>query len=182
MNRPKTLDQLWRGFNAVAFFNRVMDLFFKSLIFFVVLILAIGLFRLFLETWKVMARSDLKEAFGFTVTNLLTFFIIMELFKSLVEYFREHRLRLTFIVDATLVFILREVMIGLYQHQTSPVQLAGLALMALVLGALRTLAIVYSPMERRLVEHLHRSPSRPAQEPRRGSETESPFLSERHLS
>ena len=153
----KTLTPLWEKFDALTFFNRVMDLFFKFLILFVVLVLGIGLSRLFLEIWRIMTGRDLKEAFSLTVTNLLTFFIILELFKSLVEYFREHRLKLTFIVDATLVFILREVMIGLYQHQSSPIQLAALALMALVLGAVRTLAIIYSPMERRMIRRFNRS-------------------------
>ena len=146
--------RLWREFDALTFFNRVMDLFFKLLIFFVVIVLAMGLVRLFWETWRIMVASELKDAFSFTVTNLLTFFIILELFKSLVEYFREHRLRLTFIVDATLVFILREVMISLYQHQSPPLLITALAFLALVLGVLRTLAIVYSPMERKMVEHL----------------------------
>jgi uncharacterized membrane protein (DUF373 family) len=132
----------------------VIDLLFKLLIFFVVLVLAMGLVKMFLEVWTIMTASELKDAFGFIVTNLLTFFIILELFKSLVEYFREHRLKLTFIVDATLVFLLREVMIGLYQHQSSPLQICALAFLALVLGGLRTLAIVYSPMERRMVESL----------------------------
>ena len=144
----------WQRFEAVAFFNHVIDIIFKLLIFFVVLVLAIGLGKLFWEISYIMAAKELKDAFGFTVTNLLTFFIILELFKSLVEYFREHRLKLTFIVDATLVFILREVMIGLYQHESSPLQIAALALLALVLGGVRTLAIIYSPMERRMVENL----------------------------
>lgn len=78
------------------------------------------------------------------------------------EYFREHRLKLTFIVDATLVFILREVMVGLYQHQATPLQIAALALLALVLGVLRTLAIIYSPMERTMVDSLvEPNPKRP---------------------
>jgi uncharacterized membrane protein (DUF373 family) len=143
-----------------------MDSFFKLLIFFVVLVLGVGLVRLFWDVWKVMAANELREAFGFTVTNLLTFFIILELFKSLVEYFREHRLKLTFIVDATLVFILREVMIGLYQHQSSPLQISALALMALALGAVRTLAIMYSPMERKMVESLdtRRAPAKAAED------------------
>jgi uncharacterized membrane protein (DUF373 family) len=149
--------RLWQHFDALTFFNRVMDLFFKLLIFFVVVVLGMGLVRLFWETWRIMAVSELKDAFSFTVTNLLTFFIILELFKSLVEYFREHRLRLTFIVDATLVFILREVMISLYQHQSPPLLITALAFLALVLGVLRTLAIVYSPMERNMVEHLAES-------------------------
>ncbi len=101
-----------------------------------------------------MAASELKEAFSFTVTDLLTFFIILELFKSLVEYFREHRLKLRFIIDATLVFILREVMISLYQHQSPPLLIMAFAFLALVLGAARTLAIIYSPMERTMVERL----------------------------
>jgi uncharacterized membrane protein (DUF373 family) len=146
--------RLWQHFDALTFFNRVMDLFFKLLIFFVIIVLGMGLVRLFWEIWRIMAVSELKDAFSFTVTNLLTFFIILELFKSLVEYFREHRLRLTFIVDATLVFILREVMISLYQHQSPPLLITALAFLALVLGILRTLAIIYSPMERNMVKHL----------------------------
>jgi uncharacterized membrane protein (DUF373 family) len=148
----KELLGVWQSFDALTLFNRVMDLFFKLLIFFVVIVLGMGLVRLFWETWRIMAVSELKDAFSFTVTNLLTFFIILELFKSLVEYFREHRLRLTFIVDATLVFILREVMISLYQHQSPSLLIMALASLALVLGAVRTLAIIYSPMERTMVE------------------------------
>jgi uncharacterized membrane protein (DUF373 family) len=78
------LRRSWQNVDALTFFNRVMDLFFKLLIFFVVIVLGMGLVRLFWEIWRIMAVSELKEAFSFTVTNLLTFFIILELFKSLV--------------------------------------------------------------------------------------------------
>jgi hypothetical protein len=40
----------------------------------------------------------------------------------------------------------------LYQHQSTPLQIAALALLALVLGAVRTMAIIYSPMEKNMVE------------------------------
>jgi len=173
----KTLGSFWEDFETVRFFNRIMGLFFKLLIFFVLLVLGVGLVRLFWEVWNIMVAKDLQAAFSFTVTSLLTFFIILELFKSLVEYFREHRLRLTFIVDATLVFILREVMISLYQHQSSPLQLSALAVMVLVLGILRTLAIMYSTMERRLVEHLKQPLDAREEKPQERSEVESrPFI------
>jgi uncharacterized membrane protein (DUF373 family) len=171
MTAVNFLGRLWREFDALTFFNQIMDLFFKFLILFVVLVLGIGLVRLFWEVWNIMVGSDLKEAFGFTVTNLLTFFVILELFKSLVEYFREHRLELTFIVDATLVFILREVMIGLYQHQSPPLQIAALALLALTLGAVRTLAILHSPMERILVEQLNPNAGGPGKNLRDGQKS-----------
>jgi len=54
-------------------------------------------------------------------------------------------------------------MIGLYQHQSSPLQVAAFAFLALALGIVRTLAIIYSPMERKMVEHIHQS-SDPAEE------------------
>ena len=72
----------WYRLDSLAFFNRVIDLLFKLLIFFVVLVLAMGLIKMFLEVWSIMVRSELKEACGFIVTNLLTFFIILELFKT----------------------------------------------------------------------------------------------------
>src|SRR3972149_4282318 len=111
--RSRDLKNIWLGFDALAFFNQVMDVFFKLLIFFVVLVLGTGLIKLFWEVWQIMAVRELKEAFGIIVTNLLTFFVILELFKSLVEYFREHRLKLTVIGPPPLVFILGEFVIGL---------------------------------------------------------------------
>jgi hypothetical protein len=45
-------------------------------------------------------------------------------------------------------------MISLYQHQSPPLLITALAFLALVLGVVRTLAIIYSPMERKMVEHL----------------------------
>jgi uncharacterized membrane protein (DUF373 family) len=162
--KSKALSKRWKEFQALTFFNQVMDLFFKLLILFVVLVLGMGLFRLFWEVWKVIiSGSVLNAAFSFTITSIFNFFIILELFKSLIEYFREHRLKLTFIVDATLVFLLREVMIGLYQNQRSPIQVAAFAFLALVLGIVRTLAIIYSPMERKMVDLIHPTPS-PAEE------------------
>ncbi len=44
-------------------------------------------------------------------------FIVIELLRSLIEYFTVHRLKITFITDAALVFVLREIMVGLYQHK-----------------------------------------------------------------
>jgi uncharacterized membrane protein (DUF373 family) len=96
-----------RIFRALISFNRLKDLFLNLPVFLVTLVLGMGLFRLFSEVGAVMAASNLKEAFELTVTGLLIFFVILGLFQSLVAYFREHRLNLTFIMDAALVFILR---------------------------------------------------------------------------
>ena len=57
--KSQTLSERWKEFQALIFFNQVMELFFKLLILFVVLVLGMGLFRLFLEVWRVIWGSDL---------------------------------------------------------------------------------------------------------------------------
>jgi len=79
------------------------------------------------------------------VTNILSMFIVIELLRSIIEYFEIHRLRITFIIDAALVFILREIMIGVYQHKMGAIEIGSLAVLLLVIGGIRTLAIIYSP-------------------------------------
>jgi uncharacterized membrane protein (DUF373 family) len=72
-------------------------------------------------------------------------FIIVELLRSIIEYFEIHRVRITFIIDGTLVFILREVMIGIYEHKMGAFEIISLSLLLLIIGVIRTLAIVYPP-------------------------------------
>ena len=56
-----------------------------------------------------------------------------------------HRIRITFIIDAALVFLVREVMIGLYKHALGPADVAALAALLLVLGAVRLTTVRFSP-------------------------------------
>jgi uncharacterized membrane protein (DUF373 family) len=43
------------------------------------------------------------------------------------------------------VFILREIRVGIYQHKMSATEAISLVLLLLVIGVIRTLAIVHSP-------------------------------------
>jgi uncharacterized membrane protein (DUF373 family) len=60
-------------------------------------------------------------------TNILSLFIIMELLRSLIVYFESHRLKITFIIDGALVFILWEIMIGLYQSKMATREILSLS-------------------------------------------------------
>jgi uncharacterized membrane protein (DUF373 family) len=68
---------------------------------------------------------------------------------AIVEYFEVHRLKITFILDAALVFVLREIMIGLYEHSMEAADVGALTALLLVLGAVRIAAVRFSP-ERRI--------------------------------
>jgi len=99
------------------------------------------------DVWTaVTARS--AQAFKTLSVELLTVFIFIELFHSLTEYVRFRRIRVTNLVDASLAFVLREVWMVLYAQGAGWQEVLSLAALILALGAVRTLAVVYSPSER----------------------------------
>jgi uncharacterized membrane protein (DUF373 family) len=136
---------------ASRWFGRAVDLVVKLLVPLAIVALMMGLARVFLDLWSVWRTPSIATAFDVLVTDILSMFVVIELLKSIVEYFEVHRLKITFILDAALVFVLREVMIGLYRHAMQPAETGALALLLLVLGALRIAAVRFSP-ERRIHE------------------------------
>jgi uncharacterized membrane protein (DUF373 family) len=130
---------------VMRLFKKVIDIIVKLLIPLVILTLLMGIARIFLDLRTVYQSPTLTGGFDIMVTNILSIFVVMELLKSIIEYFEIHRFRITFITDAAIVFILREVMIGLYQHKLGPLESGALAVILLVIGVIRTLAIVFSP-------------------------------------
>ena len=131
--------------NYMNLFKKVVDIIIKLLIPLVILALMIGIARIFLDLKVVFKSPTIAAGFDIIITNILSMFIVIELLRSIIEYFEIHRLRITFITDAALVFILREVMVGIYQHKMGAIETGSLAVLLLVIGGIRTLAIVYSP-------------------------------------
>ncbi|MGO9015574.1 MAG: phosphate-starvation-inducible PsiE family protein [Dissulfurispiraceae bacterium] len=126
-------------------FKKVVDIIIKLMIPLVILALMIGVARIFLDLREVFKSPTIAGGFDIMVANILSMFIIVELLKGIIEYFEIHRVKITFITDATLVFILREVMIGIYQHRMRWTEILSISALLLVIGAIRTMAIVYSP-------------------------------------
>jgi len=117
----------------------------KFMILLVIIALLIGIARLLLDLRTVFGSRTIAAAFDMMVTNILSMFIVIELLRSIIEYFAVHRLKITFITDAALVFVLREIMIGLYEHTMQQNMILSLSALCLVLGGIRTLAVVFSP-------------------------------------
>ena len=117
----------------------------KFMIPIVIIAMIMGIARILLDLRAVFGSKTIAAAFGIMVTNILSIFIVIELLRSIIEYFTVHRLKITFITDAALVFVIREIMIGLYEHTLEMGMIIALAVLILVIGILRTLAIVFSP-------------------------------------
>jgi uncharacterized membrane protein (DUF373 family) len=125
--------------------KRIVDIIIRVMVPLIILALLLGVARIFLDLRGVYRSATIDEGFNLLVTNILSMFIVIELLRSILDYFEIHRLRITFIIDGALVFILREIMVGIYQHQMEAFEIISLSALLLVIGIIRTLAIVHSP-------------------------------------
>jgi uncharacterized membrane protein (DUF373 family) len=129
----------------MKYFTRIVDSMIKLMIPIVIIALLMGIARLILDLRAVFGSLTIAAAFDMMVTNILSMFIVIELLRSIIEYFTVHRLKITFIIVAALVFVLRDIMIGLYQHSLGSGMIVALAVLIFVIGGIRTLAVVFSP-------------------------------------
>jgi uncharacterized membrane protein (DUF373 family) len=130
-------------------FDKVVGIVFSLMLVFLTLSIIIGVFRLFFILGELIVHKELVHDYQRIISDILTLFILIELSRSLVEYFDTNRLRLTFIVDATIVFVLREMMIRLFEHEVVPNEIFSLSALLLVLGAIRTAAVVVYQREKK---------------------------------
>lgn len=125
--------------------RKVVDLLITLMIPLVIAALMLGIARTFLDLRLVLDSPGVGEAFDLMVTNILSTFVVVELLRSVLDYFELHRLKITYITDAAIVFVLREIMIGLFRRAMEARMIGALAALILVLGGIRTLAVVFSP-------------------------------------
>jgi uncharacterized membrane protein (DUF373 family) len=110
-----------------------------------IIALMMGVARMLVDLAHIYRSPSIADGFDTIVADILSMFVVIELLKSVVEYFEVHRLKLTFVIDAAVVFLLREVMIGVYRHTLDAGQLTAMSALLLVLGAFRVAAVRFPP-------------------------------------
>ncbi len=136
---------------ATVLFRTIADLIVKLLVPLSIIALLVGVARVFVDLFQVWKAGSISTGFDTLVTDILSMFVVVELMKSIVEYFEVHRIKISLILDAAMVFLLREVMIGLYTHAMEAPSLAAISGLLLVLGALRIVGARYDPDPPRVV-------------------------------
>ncbi len=142
--------------NLLKIFEKIVNFVLSVMLSFIMLGIAIGVGRLFLGLLHLLTQGHPTTQYLHLVGDVLTLFVLIELSRSLVHFFTVHRLRMTYIVDATIVFVLRDVMIGLFE-QTLPVnEIFALSLLILVLGALRIGSVLVFQREKHMTDSVPR--------------------------
>ena len=79
--------------------------------------------------------------FGQIVASALKVFVLIDLFKTFLD-FREHEdIRITYVTDATILIVMREISAGLYAQRYDSQFILGLSTLLLILGIVKALAI-----------------------------------------
>ena len=138
-------------------FDSTVDIVFGIILIFIILGIAIGAIQLFESVWELLKLQGITGHYIDLIADVLTLYVLVELSRSLIEYFNTHKLRLTFIVDAAIIFIIREILIALFEKKVDAEMLYALSVFLFVLGALRTAAILVYQREKKLFDE-HNSP------------------------
>jgi len=124
-----------------------MQYIVKILMFFIILVLGIGLIKVIYGMTSILVSQPLGQAFNTIVTDILSFLVIIELFRSFIDYFEVQRFRLNTMIDPAIIFVIREIIVKLYNTKHIQWQIPWPWDCGDCLGVVRTLAVQFSPDE-----------------------------------
>jgi len=120
-----------------------IKLVLSLLILTILIALTGGVIKTFLDL-RLLFQSPLEVALRQVIVDTLILLAVVEVFKTTLTYFSEGRVKVTFIVDTILVVMLTEV-ISQWFKGADLVHLSLLGAILLMLGAMRVLAVRWSP-------------------------------------
>lgn len=138
--------------NIAGFKGRILRLYGSAIDLMVVFLILVMLITLIVALISVL--SDLYEALRnlrheiaiqTLVESILSVFVLIELFRSFTDYLEFHRLRLRVISEVAIVFVLRDVFIGLYSHTLDWRDLLALSVLIAVLVGTRVASLWFPP-------------------------------------
>ncbi|MFP4571959.1 MAG: phosphate-starvation-inducible PsiE family protein [Desulfobacterales bacterium] len=134
------------GLSFEEMFRISLKIIINILIIFIIIVLALGLIKTIYSIKGLFPLKSFGEGLHHVITDILSFLVILELFRSFIEYFKSKRFRLHSMMDPFIIFVVRELIVILYAHETVGWQsITGFAILILSMGIIRTLAVIYTP-------------------------------------
>lgn len=127
-------------------FRKITYLATTFILYVLVIALILGMIKILLDL-RFIIDDSLENGFRRIVSSVLSIFIVIDLFKTFVDFHEHERIKLTYVTDAAILVLLREITIGIYSQEFSYEFILCLSFLLLVLGLIRVMAIMYSPSE-----------------------------------
>ena len=144
---------------ALVVYGRILDAIVTALVFVMLLTLIGALAGLVLDFFAAAnafrnAISTHNLAHGIVdgldrelVIDVLSVFVLIELFRTFTDYLEFRRVRLRVLAEVGIAFILREVFIGLYDHSMNWTEILALSVLLAVLVTARIAAVQFQPLD-----------------------------------
>jgi len=125
-------------------FKMTIDLVTIIILYILLLALLVGVINILLDI-KSILFGTLGGGFGQIVSSVLTIFILIDLFKTFVDYREHEEIRITYVTDATILIVMREIAAGVYAQRFDYEFILGLSILLFTLGIIRALDVKYPP-------------------------------------
>lgn len=138
MNRPHPVRDL-----ILRIYDRAIDVIVIGLVLVMIVVMGFAFTDLLVNVWHLIpdVRTNIVNAGEFRnlIVTVLDVFILIELFGTFTSYVKTRHVRLTQLLDVTVVFALRELLVKLYANTFSPEKLIGLCVIVILLVLARSL-------------------------------------------
>ncbi|ADE36567.1 phosphate-starvation-inducible PsiE family protein [Methanohalophilus mahii] len=128
-------------------FDTVIRYVTFSILYILLIAIIVGLLNLIYNvgyiTYEILGGNFIHISFIDVVVGVLTIFILIDLFKTFVDYREHKRIRLVYITDATILIVMREIAVGVYVSRIEYEFILSLSILLLVLGIIRLLSVKY---------------------------------------
>jgi uncharacterized membrane protein (DUF373 family) len=142
---------------ALLVYGRILDVIVTAMIFVMLLTLmgavaglivdfiaAVNSLRTGVSTHS-LALGTVDSIDRELVIDVLSVFVLIELFRTFTDYLEFHRVRLRILAEVGIAFILREIFIGLYGHSMGWSEILALSVLLAVLVSARIAAVKFQP-------------------------------------
>ena len=130
-------------------YDRTIDVIVIGLVLVMIVVMAFAFFEVLRNVWGLIpslkANTVGEDDFRDLIVNVLDVFVLIELFSTFTSYVKTRHVRLTQLLDVTVVFALREMLVKLYANVFSAEQLIGLCIIVILLVIGRSVTGRMSP-------------------------------------
>jgi uncharacterized membrane protein (DUF373 family) len=140
---------------VLALYRRVLDLIVTCLIAVMVVTLFGAVFGVLVDLWSAgrefhtdiashsLAHGVVDDLDRELVIDVLSVFVLIELFRTFTDFLEFHRVRLRVLMEVGIAFVLREAFIGMYNHTATSSEILSLTALLAVLIVGRVAAVKF---------------------------------------
>lgn len=123
-------------------FKIAINLVTVIILYILLLALFVGVINIVLNI-KSILFGTLGGGFSQIVSSALTIFVIIDLFKTFVDYRDHEEIRIAYVTDATILIVMREIAVGVYDKNFDYQFILGSSVLLLILGIIKALSVKY---------------------------------------